>query len=495
MKRLKSLFVLSLAFTLATPVAVYAVDLGGSDAIDASTEVIINPDGGNAPGDGLFIAFDRGSFVVWRDNQYQNYLQSPTPWNGLILSVTDDTGTAVWGSPRDGVYNVNSEYLLGGSFFGAGVHNRVTGSQESGYQAETVIYTGFDDNYDPATEWKIRMVLDYQHPNEFFEVTYELTAPIGNTAEVDLYHHVDMYLDGSDEGPGEYGALDNEFQGNYIVQSNPETGGVGGFIESDHEFSSFFAGEYWETSAAIADDNSFLSPTRGAPFGEPLPSTFTTDAGVDVGVAIHFDMGAPTGGTTVTRSSYVLFATEIPTDQKPTPTEPMHIVSIGPKNVNSSSETRIIRGRAVPTITRIEVGGIVVPFRVLTDESMEIVLNNLPEGLHDLVVFSSRGQLRWQDAYLVSQEPPKYWTVFSEDTNEVRIYAKNIVGEGKVQFFVDGEEIAYVDAVSGDDPKLISNQFGTYLVRTVIAESLVKNRYEIKVDGERVFRSTYVPDN
>jgi subtilisin family serine protease len=92
------------------------------------------------------------------------------------------------------------------------------------------------------------------------------------------------------------------------------------------------------------------------------------------------------------------------------------------------------------------------------------------------------------------------WTVRMRDasgnlTNQAKMYAKNPIGEGKVQFYLNGSEIAWIRAVDETDPKLRLVTEGPmagigYLVRTV---SLVggKNALEIYVEGERLRRTAY----
>ena len=92
------------------------------------------------------------------------------------------------------------------------------------------------------------------------------------------------------------------------------------------------------------------------------------------------------------------------------------------------------------------------------------------------------------------------WTVRMRDasgnlTNQAKMYAKNPIGEGKVQFYLNGSEIAWIRAVDETDPKLRLVTEGPmagigYLVRTV---NLVagKNALEIYVEGERLRRTAY----
>lgn len=88
-----------------------------------------------------------------------------------------------------------------------------------------------------------------------------------------------------------------------------------------------------------------------------------------------------------------------------------------------------------------------------------------------------------------SQEPA-YWPKKLTD-NSIKLYAKNIVGVGKVQFFLNGKEIAWVRAVDETDPKLRKANGFNYLVRTVNLKAGQKNAVEIYVDGERVRRAAY----
>lgn len=84
---------------------------------------------------------------------------------------------------------------------------------------------------------------------------------------------------------------------------------------------------------------------------------------------------------------------------------------------------------------------------------------------------------------------PAFFTKKISDT-QVKVYAKDIVGIGKVQFLVGGKEIAWVRATSPDDKKLRTYDNVPYLVRTVTLRP-GKNRIEIKVDGGRAWFVTY----
>ncbi len=113
----------------------------------------------------------------------------------------------------------------------------------------------------------------------------------------------------------------------------------------------------------------------------------------------------------------------------------------------------------------------------------------LPQGMHDVVLqYSSTEQITLQNG-LVIQDSMKAWTKLQAD-NTVKMYAKNIIGEGKIQFFHNGNEIAWIRATNSLNPKLSSANGSHYLVRTrELAEG--KNTFEIYDDGVRVWRAAY----
>lgn len=78
------------------------------------------------------------------------------------------------------------------------------------------------------------------------------------------------------------------------------------------------------------------------------------------------------------------------------------------------------------------------------------------------------------------------WTRFWPDA--LKIYARDVVGAGKVQFFVNGREIAWVRAISSADPKL--NVYSDGMGRTVLLRDMLpgRNVFEIYLEGERILR-------
>jgi len=81
------------------------------------------------------------------------------------------------------------------------------------------------------------------------------------------------------------------------------------------------------------------------------------------------------------------------------------------------------------------------------------------------------------------------WTKRKAD-GYAKVYSKNVIGVGKVQFYLNGREIAWIRAVDETNPKLRTANGFHYLVRTVELE-LGKNVIEIYVDEDRVRRVAY----
>ena len=92
----------------------------------------------------------------------------------------------------------------------------------------------------------------------------------------------------------------------------------------------------------------------------------------------------------------------------------------------------------------------------------------------------------------VADEPADVPAFFTKkiSATQVKVYAKDIVGIGKVQFLVNDREVAWVRAESTDDPKLRIENSYPYMVRTVTL-SPGKNRIEIRVDSDRAWFATY----
>jgi hypothetical protein len=113
----------------------------------------------------------------------------------------------------------------------------------------------------------------------------------------------------------------------------------------------------------------------------------------------------------------------------------------------------------------------------------------LTQGMHDVDLYYGTTEVLTLQNGLIIENPIKVWTQLQTD-NTVKMYAKNIIGEGKIQFFHNGNEIAWVRASNALNPKLREANGSHYLVRT---RELVagKNAFEIYQDGTRIWRAAY----
>lgn len=151
------------------------------------------------------------------------------------------------------------------------------------------------------------------------------------------------------------------------------------------------------------------------------------------------------------------------------------------------------------------IGDFVVDANGAVDSEI-VVPNSMPEGEYALTISgSSTSAESIVMSVMVTVATPEFDDTFApwtkrmiedgEETNQAKFYAKNVVGKGKIQFFLNGEEIAWVRTEDPRDSKLRLVDEGrmkgsNYLVRTADLKQ-GKNVLEIYQDGERVRRTIY----
>ena len=136
---------------------------------------------------------------------------------------------------------------------------------------------------------------------------------------------------------------------------------------------------------------------------------------------------------------------------------------------------------------------------VQTDSTGKFEANmEMPDGLapgdHTLQVLSrdSKGRvITLNFPIVVSGEVAARGSTRNLGDGAVKMYGKNIVGAGKVQFMLNGKEIAWVNATSEGNPKLRTANDAYYLVRTVYLIKGQKNILEVHLDGVRIKRAAY----
>lgn len=176
------------------------------------------------------------------------------------------------------------------------------------------------------------------------------------------------------------------------------------------------------------------------------------------------------------------------------------ILTTTPQTVSSLGGTVSYQGSNLDQVVDFNVADIEMQIVLQSENSISIEISALPAGTYSISLGSASGTTTIADALVVTidvlqyQGPGNFVTKRISET-EIKIYAKDIIDIGKIQFMVNGREIAWVRATEPDDPKLrvVSDESGDvyYLVRTVELDQRV--RIEILVDNQRAKFSTYNP--
>jgi hypothetical protein len=179
------------------------------------------------------------------------------------------------------------------------------------------------------------------------------------------------------------------------------------------------------------------------------------------------------------------------------PSYPTPLVTPVTTSMAPGSKMRL-RVENISGLTQVEVMGVVVSFEIVGDQLVFDLPVALDAGVHNLVLHGPWGVLIVQSAFEVSgkveaTQNTGLWTR-NRGNGTVAFVAKNIEGLGKVQFFVNRREIAWIRAQDASDPKLRLHALGgKYFVRTVELGPK-KNAFEIYIDGKRVWRAAYSGD-
>ena len=164
-----------------------------------------------------------------------------------------------------------------------------------------------------------------------------------------------------------------------------------------------------------------------------------------------------------------------------------------------------LSGENLGGVTPAEIDSKNAPIKDKSDSSLTIALPELKTGVYDLTLKATSGSLTLQGAVRVvsgslgitpeAAAKIRAWTKMSASRTSVEIVAKNPVGVGKVQFLVNGKEVKWVRAKSPSDPKLSSQVVDgaaqSYL-RHRVRLTPGSNIFEVRVNGDRVWRSHYL---
>lgn len=174
------------------------------------------------------------------------------------------------------------------------------------------------------------------------------------------------------------------------------------------------------------------------------------------------------------------------------------ITTIAGQQVERGSQL-VIRGERLVGVSSVSLGGFELQILSTSSSLITAVIPiDAALGAQDLEIVSGFGALRIASFAVVIENAESSQ---SEDSSQpvvsikrigdtVRVFAKDVVGNGKVQFKVNGREVAWIRAVDNSDPKLFFANDTYYLVRRIDLKE-GKNAFEIYVEGERVRRVAY----
>lgn len=164
------------------------------------------------------------------------------------------------------------------------------------------------------------------------------------------------------------------------------------------------------------------------------------------------------------------------------------ITDVSKDQIAAGGDSFSVYGRGLDDVTEFYIGEVKVSFTVVSATELLVTTGTLPVGAKEILAVATDGRATFQLPVGVVGGG-SYWTK-NLGNGQAKIYGKNIVGQGKVQFFLNGKEIAWIKAIDETDPKLRKANGAAYLVRTVKLVS-GKNRLEVKVNGQRVRLTTY----
>lgn len=175
------------------------------------------------------------------------------------------------------------------------------------------------------------------------------------------------------------------------------------------------------------------------------------------------------------------------------------VLSAPPQISATPGERVVIPGTRLGNITAASIDDVAVEELEVSSTEVSFIVPDVTPGLKSLVVTSDQGRLTVQDCLTVLPAKPVISPRQSSEAapsirrigSNARVAISNVVGNGKVQILLNGDEVAWVRAVDESDPKLRSNGDDVYLVRTLVLVPGKKNVIEVHQDGLRLRRVAY----
>lgn len=442
----------------------------------------------NSDGDGMSIALDQES-GIWAISYNSNV--NPVGRTSKIVALLDRSAGGLTQTTHAVVDNFSQERPVG-----SGLHNsfpQVTFVESTGNflvtfnaKFDSSVVAGADANswqtYGRWIDGDGNLVGTTTRISNIPSLYTDETDPLNPVADVPELRNVRPHYDSES---------DRLYFAGHASQS---------IDDPDFGVSEVYRAYLWSLSSDLSDSSDpvpmFAMPDSPTGPGESARPAIDIRAGL---VAVAY-MNWPNGDYGLpAQLQLVLDGTFVPTSESAPPAAPSPYN--GPVVTgNSPTETGLsLIGTDLDQVSSVLVGEYECELKSLFDSTLSC---DLPTGLagdFKVTLIGSFGKLFLSNIVSIrtalqeesSELELATWTKNQND-GTVKMYAKNIVGAGKVQFMFNGEEIAWVRAVDGTDPKLRMSDAGAYyLVRTVELVEGQKNVFEIYVDGVRTTRTAY----
>ncbi len=160
-----------------------------------------------------------------------------------------------------------------------------------------------------------------------------------------------------------------------------------------------------------------------------------------------------------------------------------------------------VAGERLSTVTRVTIGGLEAEMISTSDGLMTLQAPaGLAAGSYDIVMTSSSGRVTVMNAIVITGTSGaiqggdrfRVWTRDQFD-GTIKFYTRDVIGVGKIQFKVNGREVAWIRAADANDSKLNLGPAGDVRDGMVRSVPVIpgKNALEIYLDGKRIWRAAY----
>jgi hypothetical protein len=277
---------------------------------------VLNPSGGMTGSDGLRITFGGSQLAVQRRDSpifpglpnSETYNPNATPGMYRSDGIFNFIGLAVGDSANGGTALVAPPFVGGTKFRYASNVNVLPWTVTATATADQIIstLTGVVD----GLTYTVVVTVGYVSPEDRSKISYQVEVPAGNTKPVRLYHLIDTYLGGSDQGPG-------FFTDPVSCGVNGESGAIVGVDRADNgiveafqyisgtPWTSYMSGYYQDVvfgsgrkTNPDANDTGIgtgTGPQFGPGFMNDLNNQVITDPRNDNGIGIGWNFGSTPG--------------------------------------------------------------------------------------------------------------------------------------------------------------------------------------------------------